>query len=183
MHFIDSTAMPANLYFKTRPVVSPQDWLDFAMLLRTYAAHDLDQPQLSSIWNDLENLPARYGAPVGTAILLTHQTNANTPEIVVGCGALAQTKLHSSCEIKRLFILSDYRGKGGSKVLIRDLLQSAQVQGYDQAVLSTWQSNHTGLALYHTMGFRPVQSFKSHPNPELIFLGRPLNASEAQKIS
>lgn len=183
MHFNDSAAMPAALNFKTRPVVSPQDWLDFEMLLRTYAAHDLDQPQLSSIWNDLENLPARYGKPFGTALLLTHQSNANTPEIVIGCGALAQTKMLSCCEIKRLFILSDYRGKGGSKVLIHDLVQRAQVQGYDQAVLSTWQSNHTGLALYHTLGFRPVPPFKSHPNPELIFLGRPLNASEAQKIS
>ena len=72
------------------------------------------------------------------------------------------------------------RGKGGSKVLIRRLLQLAQAGGYDQAVLSTWQHNTTGLALYKALGFVPVPSFKSHPNSELIFLGRMLNAADAQ---
>ena len=67
-----------------------------------------------------------------------------------------------------------------SKVLIRDLLEKAQAEGYDQAVLSTWQSNSTGLALYQALGFLPVPSFKSHPNSELIFLGRTLRATDAQ---
>jgi putative acetyltransferase len=175
--------MANSLNFKTRLVRSSKDWLYFETLLRTYAANDLDQPHLSSIWQDLEDLPARYGPPTGTAVLLVHQPHHNSEEIVVGCGALAQTKLAGACEIKRLFIHNEYRGKGGSKVLIHDLLHSAQVQGYDQAVLSTWKSNHTGLALYQTLGFQHVPAFKSHPNPELIFLGRPLRAPDAQKLS
>jgi ribosomal protein S18 acetylase RimI-like enzyme len=88
-----------------------------------------------------------------------------------------------SCEIKRLLIQPAWLGKGAFKVLIRDWLKKAHSKGYDQAVLSTWQSNVTGLALYKALGFLPVPSFKTHPNPELIFLGRHLSAADAQTLS
>lgn len=175
--------MSDHLIFKTRLVTSQDDWQIFEDLLRTYAAKDLDQPQLSSIWKDLDDLPARYGQLNGSAILLSYQAKPHAQEIVMGCGALARTQMSNACEIKRLFILAEYRGRGGSKVLIQDLLQRAQAQGYDQAVLSTWKSNHTGLALYQNLGFQTVPSFKSHPNSELIFLGRSLTAADALKNS
>jgi hypothetical protein len=41
----------------------------------------------------------------------------------------------------------------------------------------------TSLALYKALGFLPVPSFKTHPNPELIFLGRHLSAADAQTLS
>ncbi len=170
-------------HLSTRHIQSPQDWQHFDSLLRTYAATDLDQPHLSSIWKDLEDLPARYGPPHGAVLLLIATSESMPHAEVVGCGALASTQLQGACEIKRLFIQPAFRGQGGSKVLIRDLLEKAQTEGYDQAVLSTWQSNSTGLALYQTLGFLPVPSFKSHPNSELIFLGRSLRATDAQTSS
>jgi putative acetyltransferase len=168
------------LHLSTRLIKSAQDWQHFDSLLRTYAATDLDQPHLSSIWKDLDDLPARYGSPHGAALLLIAQNVTTLLAEVIGCGALASTQLQGACEIKRLFIQPAFRGQGGSKVLIRDLLEKAQTEGYDQAVLSTWQSNSTGLALYQALGFLPVPSFKSHPNSELIFLGRTLRATDAQ---
>ena len=172
---------PPNLtHLSTRLIESAQDWQHFDSLLRTYAANDLDQPHLSSIWKDLESLPARYGPPHGAALLLIAQNQSMQNATVIGCGALASTQLQGVCEIKRLFIQPAFRGQGGSKVLIRDLLKKGLAEGYDQAVLSTWQSNSTGLALYQALGFLPVPSFKSHPNSELIFLGRSLGATDAQ---
>lgn len=174
------TAMPASFIFDTQLVTTTQDWQQFESLLQTYATTDLDQPHLSSIWKDLEDLPARYGSPHGAAILLTASQSNHAVKHIVGCGAIASTHLSGACEIKRLYIQTDLRGKGGSKVLIRQLLQIAQTRGYDQAVLSTWQHNTTGLALYKALGFVPVPSFKSHPNTELIFLGCMLHVADAQ---
>ena len=175
--------MQEELSLTTVLVETQQDWQHFEKLLRTYAENDLDQPHLSSIWQDLNNLPARYGPPVGIAVLLLGQGNDHQAAEVIGCGALASITLAGACEIKRLYIKPAYRGKGGSKVLIRDLLQKACSKGYDQAVLSSWQSNVTGLALYKALGFLPVPSFKTHPNPELIFLGRPLSAADVHPHS
>ncbi len=171
------------LNFMTRFVETAQDWQQFESLLRTYAAKDLDQPHLSSIWKDLEDLPARYAPPNGSAILLLAKLEDKSKHIPIGCGALATTLLKGACEIKRMYIQSEFRGQGGSKILIQDLLEKALAEGYDQAVLSTWQSNVTGLALYQSLGFLPVPSFKTHPNPELIFLGRALHAADAQHHS
>lgn len=168
---------------RTHVVETPADWQHFESLLRTYAATDLDQPHLSSIWKDLDDLPARYGPPLGAAVLLVKTDADGQNQQVIGCGALASTQLQGACEIKRLFIQPAFRGMGGAKVLIHDLIQKAQAEGYDQAVLSTWQSNVAGLALYRALGFMPVPSFKTHPNPELIFLGRPLRATDAQRHS
>jgi putative acetyltransferase len=176
-------SMTHSLNMATRLVESRQDWQHFEALLRTYAATDLDQPHLSSIWQDLADLPARYGAPVGKAVLLIDPSGLKQDDQVIGCGALAQTQQSGACEIKRLFIRPAFRGRGGAKVLIHDLLQKAQAEGYDQAVISTWQSNATGLRLYQSLGFLPVPSFKTHPNPELIFLGRALRAADAQPPS
>ena len=50
------TAMPASFIFDTQLVTTTQDWQQFESLLRTYATTDLDQPHLSSIWKDLEDL-------------------------------------------------------------------------------------------------------------------------------
>ena len=86
-------------------------------------------------------------------------------------------------DIQGLSINTVGQGKSGLKVLIRDLLKKAHSKGYDQAVLSKWQSNVTSLALYKALGFLPVPSFKTHPNPELIFLGRHLSAADAQTLS
>ena len=167
---------PQNLtHLSTRLIESAQDWQHFDSLLRTYAANALDQPHLSSIWKDLEDLPARYGPPKGAAVLLCLADQ--TP---IGCGAIAATSLQNACEIKRLYIQPAHRGQGGSKILIQALMEKALLDGYHQAVLSTWQSNTSGLALYKSMGFHSVPSFKSHPNSELIYLGRSLGPAKTQ---
>jgi putative acetyltransferase len=161
--------------FLIQSIQSTADWSTFELLLRTYAQHDLDQPHLSSIWKDLEDLPARYGPPKGAAVLLC--LDDQTP---IGCGAIAATSLQNACEIKRLYIQPAHRGRGGSKILIQALMEKALLDGYHQAVLSTWQSNTSGLALYKSMGFHSVPSFKSHPNSELIYLGRSLSLAKTQ---
>jgi len=167
--------------FVVHAIQSSTDWQWFEDLLRTYANTDLDEPKLSTIWKDLENLQARYAPPVGASVLLRFQDDH--ADQVVGCGAITNTDVKNTCEIKRLYIQPNFRGRGGSKVLIQALLQKAQQDGYDQAVLSTWQSNHTGLALYKSMGFVTVPSFKHHPNQQLIYLGRPLHSGLAQALS
>ncbi len=49
------------------PVQTESDWAELARLLRAYATQDLDPPHLSTIWNDLRDLPARYSPPQGLA--------------------------------------------------------------------------------------------------------------------
>jgi ribosomal protein S18 acetylase RimI-like enzyme len=147
------------------PVQSPAQWAQLAQLLQDYAATDLDQPHLSTIWQDLQDLPARYGAPQGGAVLMAHETGA------IACGAFTHTRMSSTCEIKRIYVRPEHRHQGHAKNIIRELLQAATQAGYTHAALSTWRNNTAGLTLYTSLGFGFVAPFKYHPNPDLLFLG------------
>lgn len=156
-----------------RALAGAADWAAFEALLRRYAATDLDQPATSSIWNDLADLPARYGAPTGGVVLAWSGAEA------VGCGAFAATRETSLCEVKRFYLLPAWRGRGLGRALVNAVLQQARAAGYARAGLSTWNHNESGLALYRALGFATVPPFKTHPNPDLVYLGRTLDTEGA----
>lgn len=172
----------ASVAIRIDPISNAAHWQHFAALLRRYAAADLDSPGTSSIWQDLQDLPARYAAPQGGAVLVWPwhtNTGANataSPAATepIGCGAFARTREPGLCEIKRLYLLPEWRGQGLGRTLIQTVLRHAAAAGYNRAGLSTWAHNHSGLALYRALGFGPVAPFKDHPNTALIYLGRPL---------
>jgi len=156
-----------------RALASAADWAAFEALLRRYAATDLDQPATSSIWNDLADLPARYGAPTGGVVLAWSGAEA------VGCGAFAATREAGLCEVKRFYLLPAWRGRGLGRALVNAVLRQAGAAGYARAGLSTWNHNESGLALYRALGFATVPPFKTHPNPDLVYLGRTLDTEGA----
>lgn len=140
-------------------------WVEFADLLREYAKQDLAQPQLSTIWKDLDDLPARYAAPIGGAILL-HIDGA-----LAGCMAFTATKVDGYCELKRLFVRKSFRGKGYARMLLTETMRIAKQTGYVRGVLSTWPDNPKALELYGSLGFMPTEPFKEDRGQNLIFLG------------
>ena len=156
-----------------RALAGAADWAAFEALQRRYAATDLDQPATSSIWNDLADLPARYGAPTGGVVLAWSGAEA------VGCGAFAATRETSLCEVKRFYLLPAWRGRGLGRALVNAVLRQARAAGYARAGLSTWNHNESGLALYRALGFATVPPFKTHPNPDLVYLGRTLDTEGA----
>jgi ribosomal protein S18 acetylase RimI-like enzyme len=143
-------------------------WADFDTLLHEYAEQDLAQPRLSTIWKDLDDLPARYGSPVGGVVLL-HQDH-----ILVGCMAFTASKFDGTCELKRLFVRKSFRGKGYARILLTETMRMAKQAGYFRGVLSTWPDNPKALELYSSLGFMPTESFKEDRRQNLVFLGMDL---------
>ncbi|MFM7011207.1 MAG: GNAT family N-acetyltransferase [Betaproteobacteria bacterium] len=143
-------------------------WVEFAELLREYAEQDLAQPHLSTIWGDLDDLPARYAAPIGGAVLL-HIDGA-----LAGCMAFTATKVDGYCELKRLFVRKAFRGQGHAALLLRRTMDIAKQAGYARAALSTWPDNPKALALYRSLGFNLVMPFKEDRGQDLVFLGKDL---------
>ena len=143
-------------------------WVEFAELLRAYAQQDLAQPHLSTIWRDLEDLPARYAAPVGGVVLL-HIDGA-----LAGCMAFTATKFRECCELKRLFVRKMFRGQGHATSLLRRTIDNAKQAGYARAALSTWPDNPKALELYRSLGFSPTTPFKEDRGQDLVFLGKDL---------
>lgn len=160
--------MILSKFFTLKPVSAAPDYDVFKALLLEYAAHDLDDSKNSTIWQDLTQLPQRYGAPTGGA-LLAHRGDA-----LAGCGAFAATSHAGTAEIKRVYVRSGFRRQGLARALTQALVAQAKECGYHTAAISTWPHNVQALALYQQLGFAPIAPFKNHTHAQLVFLGLPL---------
>ena len=69
-----------------------------------------------------------------------------------------------SLEIERLYILSEYQGKGLGKKFMQFAFDKARELNFHQVWLGVWEHNHKAIAFYESLGF---QAFGEHD----FFLG------------
>ena len=155
----------ADAGFLLKPVSIAQDFEVFRSLLLEYAATDLADAANSSIWQDLKDLPGRYGPPQGATLL------AFAGDQLAGCGALAATRQAGIAEIKRIYVRRPFRRQGLARTLTLQLMAQALALGYHTAAISTWPENTPALTLYRELGFTPIAPFKTHIHAQLVFLG------------
>lgn len=58
-----------------------------------------------------------------------------------------------TCEIVRVFVKNEYRGKGLAKLLFDKIENYARELGYKQAEMVTWAESTSALALYKKLGY------------------------------
>jgi len=74
------------------------------------------------------------------------------------CGAF---KEHSpdSVELKRIFVKKPFRGRGLSRLVVRELENLAQKAGYRSALLETGAKQFEAMHLYFTSGYTRMENF------------------------
>ncbi|MEX1132152.1 MAG: GNAT family N-acetyltransferase [Flavobacteriales bacterium] len=101
---------------------------------------------------ELANLPAHYGAPQGCVLLAMEGEEA--------MGAVCLRKLDDeACEMKRLFVPEQYRGKGIAKALVNALFDAALLRNYRVMRLDTGSFMTEALALYGSFGFERIPPY------------------------
>ncbi len=104
-----------------------------------------------------QNLPGAYGSPGGALLLATV---ADRP---TGCVGLRQFPLPGACEMKRLFVTSEFRGQNLGVALVERIIQAARALGYGCMRLDTHVATMgAAIMLYRRFGFVEVAS---HPMP------------------
>ncbi|CAH0530093.1 GNAT family N-acetyltransferase [Vibrio hippocampi] len=74
-------------------------------------------------------------------------------QVIGGCG-IAQFGEHSDiCELKKLFLLSEARGKRVGYQLVQACLEFAKQQGYQSCYLDTLTTMQSAIQLYIKFGF------------------------------
>lgn len=76
----------------------------------------------------------------------------------IGCGCFKRFD-NDSAEIKRMFIESDYRGKGISKIILKELENWANGLGYSKLVLETGIKQPEAIGLYQNYGFKRIDNY------------------------
>ena len=98
----------------------------------------------------------------------------------VSLGALKRLNTEEG-EIKTMFTLPEYRGRGYAKQMLQHLLQQAQGLHYRRVLLETgsWDYFLPARRLYHQYGFVVCQAFAEYvPHPESVYMCKTLSAQE-----
>jgi GNAT superfamily N-acetyltransferase len=74
-------------------------------------------------------------------------------------------------EMKRLYVRGRHRGTGLGRTLAEQVLREAGGLGYHAVRLATVPPvMGSAVALYHSLGFREVPAYCSHPVPGTVFM-------------
>ncbi len=96
--------------------------------------------------------PAEFGAPTGT-FLVGYLDGAP-----VACGGVRRLA-PDVAEIKRMFVVRGYRGRGLSRLVLGALEDAARGLGYHRLVLETGSRQPEAVQLYLTSGYHPTEPF------------------------
>ena len=89
-------------------------------------------------------------------------------EIAIACGAIKQFE-KNSMEVKRMYALPDYRGRGVASKLLVELENWAHKLGYEKCVLETGKRQPEAIALYKKNGYRTISNYGQYIGIENSF--------------
>lgn len=113
---------------------------------------------------ELANPLKKYGEPKGCLLLAYYNGEP------AGCIALQPIKQKGVCEMKRLFVREEFRGKGIGDKLISLLMNRAIEQGYKKMVLDTVERLHRARRLYLKHGFVDTLAYYLNPLPNVVYM-------------
>ena len=105
---------------------------------------------------ELATLPGSYAPPRGCILLAEFNTN------FVGCAALRPLE-NKICEMKRLFVVPEYRGRDIGRNLACSVIDRARKIGYAKMRLDTIESMKAANKLYLSLNFRTIQAYCYNP--------------------
>jgi putative acetyltransferase len=147
-----------------RQAVTPQELAQISQLFRQYFAWLADEHGINMSYQGVEaelaGLPGYYAAPQGCLLLLFEAGEA------AGCGAFRPLD-EKICELKRMYVKPEFRGKGLGRAIAVRLLEEARLSGYEIARLDTGTFLNEAQALYQSLGFQVIGSYYQVPEQVL----------------
>jgi ribosomal protein S18 acetylase RimI-like enzyme len=163
-----------------------------SILFQKYAASLGVDLSFQNFEHELATLPGDYAPPAGRLLLAYGDVPANSnatarsederasgfssassapapSQSVAGCVALRRHN-DETCEMKRLYVRPQFRGKGAGKELAKAVIQAAREMGYRSMLLDTLPQMAEAQGLYHALGFREIAAYRHNPIPGSRYL-------------
>jgi len=113
---------------------------------------------------ELADLPGKYAEPDGRLFLASEDGAA------LGCVALRKLE-NDVCEMKRLYLRPEARGRGLGNILIEKIIEAARSIGYQKLRLDTHPPKMgKAVSLYESHGFRPIPPYYNNPHEDVLFM-------------
>ncbi len=113
---------------------------------------------------ELAALPGDYAPPAGRLLLAEYEGQ------LAGCVALH--KLDAGiCEMKRLYLRPQFRGKGIGRALAERIIAEARQIGYQRMRLDTVEPvMKDAVAMYRKLGFKEIAPYCSNPIAGALYM-------------
>lgn len=148
-------AMTPELYAMAKDLfIAYQQYLNVDLCFQSFEA-------------ELNDLPAMYGPPHGALLLAFYKQD------IAGCVAL-RTKADGICEMKRLYVLPAFQGKGIGKQLATAIVAAGRHMGYKKMVLDTLDRLQPAIQLYEQVGFSRCSPYYHNPLEGVVFMEKAL---------
>ncbi len=113
---------------------------------------------------ELIELPGRYAPPKGRLLLALSDGKP------AGCIALREIG-EGVCEMKRLYVRTEFRGQGIGRQLTALLIEEARRIGYARMQLDTLPSKMQQAAeVYRSFGFREIEPYYHNPIAGAVYM-------------
>jgi ribosomal protein S18 acetylase RimI-like enzyme len=137
-------------------------------LFRAYEKELNEDICFQSFEEELKHPLKKYGLPDGDLML------AYWNDEVAGCIALAKMKEAGACEMKRLFVKPEFRKNKIGRLLIEELLNSAQERNYRKMRLDTFLKLQAAVHLYEQFGFKNISAYYNNPLQGVVYMEKEL---------
>jgi GNAT superfamily N-acetyltransferase len=116
----------------------------------------------AELWNELQEDQSTYDqfnkvSDITTAVVVY----INNQPAASGCFKKYKS---DSVEIKRMYVVKEFRGKGLSKIVLSELEKWAKETGYSFAVLETSVHFITATTLYRKAGYHIIPNYDQYEN-------------------
>lgn len=153
---------------RLRRAATPEDVPAARALFRAYADGLGFGLEFQDFEAELSALPGAYAEPAGCIVL------AEEGGALAGCVALRPEGAEGACEMKRLYVVPAFRGRGLGRALAEEILREAKARGYRLMRLDTVPGMEAAIAVYRALGFVEIPPYRYNPIPGALFFERVL---------
>lgn len=112
---------------------------------------------------ELTHLEHKYGLPYGRLHLAYYEQD------LAGCIGLRKID-EENCEIKRLYVRPQFRGKHIGEYLVEQIIREAKEIGYSCMLLDTLPFLQNAIHMYRKYGFYEISSYNDSPMDTSIYM-------------
>lgn len=112
---------------------------------------------------ELGNFEEKYALPDGRLYLAYGDGQA------AGCVAIRKVD-DQSCELKRLYVRPNFRGRYLGELLVRKVIDDAREIGYKYMLLDTLPFLESAIKMYQGLGFYKIERYNDNPEETAIYM-------------